>query len=268
MPNIVQELISQILSVIYIVMSTIILVSSFMIFSYADNTTITANSQPDINSKSLYNNQTIVLGKNVKNFVIVIPDEAHESLNQQKSQLPLTDQPYLPQNLVSNVGTAVVWFNADVGHNHKITLTDQNNRSVYENAFFPFNEASKPLTLNNTGKYTYLEAGANKAVPSFVMNGTVTIKNLTSELKSQNASANQINTVGALMIPATMLDKYASELAKNGFIIDSHFTYKDLRGGQKGTGPEQALITWTSPEANLAKIISVLKEVVPKLPYS
>ena len=121
-------------------MSTIILVSSFMIFSYADNTTITANSQPNINSKSLYNNQTIVLGKNVKNFVIVIPDEAHESLNQQKSQLPLTDQPYLPQNLVSNVGTAVVWFNADVGHNHKITLTDQNNRSVYENAFFPFNE--------------------------------------------------------------------------------------------------------------------------------
>jgi plastocyanin len=244
------------------------LISSFVVFSYAENTNTTNSPQPDINANALYNNQTIVLGKNVKNFVIVIPDEAHESLNQQKSQLPLTDQPYLPQNLVTNTGTTIVWFNADVGHNHKITLTDQGNKSVYGNAFFPFNEASKPLTLNNTGKYIYVEAGANKAVPSFVMNGTITIKNLTSELKSQNASTNQINTVGALMIPATMLDKYGSELAKNGFIIDSHFTYKDLRGGQKGTGPEQVLITWTSPEANLAKVISVLKEMVPKLPYS
>ena len=250
------------------VLSTIILTSSFVIFSYAENVNTTNSLQPEIDAKLLYNNQTIVLGKNVKNFVIVIPDEAHESLNQQKSQLPLTDQPYLPQNLVTNIGTTIAWFNADVGHNHKINLSDQGNRSVFGNAFFPFNEASKPLTLNNTGKYTYLEAGANKAVPSFVMKGTITIKNLTSELKSQNASANQINTVGALMIPATMLDKYGSELAKNGFIIDSHFTYKDLRGGQKGTGPEQVLITWTSPEANLAKVISVLKEMIPKLPYS
>ena len=268
MPTIVQELIRQILSVGYILLSTMILVSSFVIFSYAENTTISVKSQPDINAKTLYNNQTIVLGKNVKNFVIVIPDEAHESLNQQKSQLPLTDQPYLPQNLVTNIGTTIVWFNADVAHKHKITLTDQNNRSVYDNAFFPFNESSKPLILNNTGKYKYLEAGANKAVPSFVMNGTITIMNLTSEVRSQNASAYQVHTVGAFMVPANMLDKYASELAKNGFTIDSHFTYRDLRGGQKGTGPEQALITWTSPEINLEKVISVLKVITPKLPYS
>ncbi|HEX9317390.1 MAG TPA: hypothetical protein VF884_00475, partial [Nitrososphaeraceae archaeon] len=140
---------------------------------------------------------------------------------------------------------------------------------VFEAAFFPSNEASLPLTLNNTGDYSYFEKGANKAVPSFVMNGTISVVNLPSELKSANStsSQNQI-TAGAYMIPAIMLDKYTSEFAKRGFTVDSHFTYKDLRGGQKGTGPQQTLITWTIPETNLDKVISALKEITPTLPYS
>ncbi len=77
----------------------------------------------------------MILGNNVKNFVIIIPDEAHESLNQPKNQLPLTNQPYLPQHLVTNVGTTVVWFNPDVAHKHMITLTDSNSKRVYEAAF-------------------------------------------------------------------------------------------------------------------------------------
>ena len=43
----------------------------------------------------------MILGNNVKNFVIILPDEAHESLNQPENQLPLTNQPYLPQHLVT-----------------------------------------------------------------------------------------------------------------------------------------------------------------------
>lgn len=233
------------------------------IVSYAQN-----NTSPNIDATSLYNDKTMILGNNVKNFVVVIPDEAHESLNQPKNQLPLTDQPYLPQHLVTNVGTTVVWFSADVAHNHKITLTDSNSKNVYDNAFFPFNEVSKPLTLNDTGDYSYFEKGANKAVPSFVMNGTISVVNLPSELKSNSTSSQSQITAGAYMIPAIMLDKYTSEFAKRGFAVDSHFTYKDLRGGQKGTGKEQTLITWTTPETDLDKVISALKEITPTLPYS
>jgi plastocyanin len=236
--------------------------------SYAQNGTSTQNSQPNIDATSLYNDKTMILGNNVKNFVIIIPDEAHESLNQPKNQLPLTNQPYLPQHLVANVGTTIVWLSADVGHNHKITLTDSNSKNIYENAFFPFNEASKPLTLNDTGDYSYFEKGANKAVLSFVMNGTISAVNLPSELKSNSTSSQNQITAGAYMIPAIMLDKYISEFTKRGFMVDSHFTYKDLRGGQKGTGPQQTLITWTTPETNLDKVISALKEITPTLPYS
>ena len=239
---------------------SMIIPSNFMI-AYAANATVMDNSQININANPLYNNRTMILGNNVKNFVITIPDEAHESLGQAKNQLPLTNQPYLPQHLVTNVGSTVIWLNADVGHKHMITLSDSNSKKVYENAFFPYNEVSKALTLNNTGNFSYLEKGANNAVPSFVMNGTISVIRSPSSQK-------QIGTEGAYMIPAIMLDKYTSEFAKRGFTVDSHFTYKDLRGGQKGTGPEQTLITWTTPETNLGKVISSLKEITPTLPYS
>jgi plastocyanin len=246
------------------------IIPSMFTASYAQNATSTQNSQPNIDATSLHNDKTMILGNNVKNFVIIIPDEAHESLNQPKNQLPLTNQPYLPQHLITNVGTTVVWFNADVAHKHMVTLTNSNSKKVSEGAFFPSNEASKPITLNDTGDYSYFEKGVNKDVPSFVMNGTITIIKSPSELKApQNASSQkQISTVGAYMIPAIMLDKYTGEFAKRGFTIDSHFTYKDLRGGQKGTGPEQTLVTWTTPETNLDKVISALKEITPTLPYS
>jgi hypothetical protein len=48
-----------------------------------------------------------VLGNNVKNLVILIPNEAHELINQPKDHYPLANQPYIPQNAIVNVGTAI-----------------------------------------------------------------------------------------------------------------------------------------------------------------
>ncbi|MGB0026506.1 MAG: hypothetical protein WBP64_06675, partial [Nitrososphaeraceae archaeon] len=84
-----------------------------------------AQSQPNIKASSIYQTHTMVLGNNIKNLLILIPDEAHESMNQPKNQLPLINQPYVPQNAVVNVGTTVTWFHADVDHKHTITLNDK-----------------------------------------------------------------------------------------------------------------------------------------------
>lgn len=46
------------------------------------------------------------------------------------------------------------------------------------------------------------------------------------------------------MIPARFLDKYRAQFQDKEFTINSIYTYKDLRGCQKGTGPEQTLIVW------------------------
>ena len=72
--------------------------------------------QPDINASTVYETHSLIVGDNIKNLVVLIPNEAHESTNQPKNQYPLANQPYLPQNAVVNVGTSVIWFNGDVDH--------------------------------------------------------------------------------------------------------------------------------------------------------
>ena len=51
------------------------------------------------NASSMYDTHLMVLGNNVKNLVILIPNEAHEPVGQQKNQLPLANQPYIPQKI-------------------------------------------------------------------------------------------------------------------------------------------------------------------------
>ena len=81
--------------------------------------------QPNINASYVFDTHRIVLGNNVKNLVVLIPNEAHESTNQPKGQYPLANQPYLPQNAIINVGTAVTWFNGDVDHERTITVVQR-----------------------------------------------------------------------------------------------------------------------------------------------
>jgi plastocyanin len=119
----------------------------------------------------------MILPNNVKHLVILIPNEAHESLNQPKDQYPFINQAYLPQSVVVRSGTMVVWFNGDVDHNHKITLT--NNLSpgniLFDSDIFAFNEASRPIVLNDTGNYNYYEANVNDNDRDFVMRGKLTV---------------------------------------------------------------------------------------------
>src|ERR671918_404298 len=82
----------------------------------------TDQQEPNINASALFDTHTMVLGDNVKNLVILIPNEAHESTNQAANQFPLANQPYLPENAVVNTGTAITWFNGDVDHDRSITV--------------------------------------------------------------------------------------------------------------------------------------------------
>lgn len=70
------------------------------------------------------------------------------------------------------------------------------------------------------------------------------------------------------MVPAKDLARDVAALTNAGLSIDSTFTYKDARGGEKGTGPEQTLVVWTSSGISLDKVIYTLKQVTPTLPYS
>ncbi len=224
--------------------------------------------QPNINAASLFNTGTMVLPNNIKNLIITIPDEAHHT----PKQLPakrFINQTYLPQNAVVDPGTTIVWFSADVNHNHVINLNDQNNASIFKSGNYIFNTSTKPVRFNNTGTFSYsdpINAQSTEAgVKGFVMTGTVKVVNQpsASSLASTTTNSSKIDTVGAYMVPARTVDQYVSEFKSHGFGIDSMQQFKALRNGSGNV-----LLVWTSAGMDLNKVLAALKQITPTLPYT
>src|SRR5918996_2089576 len=116
-----------------------------------------------VDASNLYDTKTLALGSNIKNLVILIPNEAHESQNPSDTTFEdrHINQPYVPQNATVTKGTTVLWFNGDVDHDHKITLTGQGaapGSQVFDSSVFTFNTASQSITMNDTGTFRYFEA--------------------------------------------------------------------------------------------------------------
>ena len=141
------------------------------------------------------------------------------------------------------VGTAVIWFNGDVDHDHKITLTGQGSNST-DSDDFAYNTASQPVVMNNTGSFDYYQADVNNEDTDFVMNGTINVvdksenPNITTGNNTGQPSAN-IDTVGTLMVLTGDLPTYTSDLENGGFSILSTYNFNDIRAGDP-----QTLIIW------------------------
>src|SRR6188508_2018136 len=98
-------------------------------------------------AKDIFENKILTLPSNVKNFIILIPNESHESPLLPKEQR-LINQPYVPQNLVTGANTQITWFTGYVGHTREITLTDESSKQIF-NSRLKFNTATEPLLLNH-----------------------------------------------------------------------------------------------------------------------
>ena len=218
-------------------------------------------------AKDIFENKTLTLPSDVKNFVILIPNEAHESPLLPKEQR-LINQPYVPQNLVSGANTQIIWFSGDVGHTRKITLTDENSKEVY-NSRLKFNTATEPLLLNHSGKFTYFEENANTQDPKFVMKGSITITNGDIPLNSNDnmtVSESPFDTMLVLMVPTNDIKKQIMTLVDNNINIIDIYSFKDLRE-TGGGGANQTLLALGTNNP-LDKSISVLKKITSSLPYS
>ena len=259
-----------------------LLLLSIVVFVISAGTSIpTFDALGQNNAADLYKNKSLVLPPNIRHLVVLIPNEAHESLDQPKDQYPLVNQAYLPQNTIVNPGTMVVWFNGDVDHDHKVSLTNDRNSDgvLFDSGTFAFNEASRPIVLNDTGTYNYYETDVNENDEDFVMRGNITViseANLdgSTTISSGDNSANSTSaikngdTAGVLMVPTQDIENYVQDLKSKGFVVDSTYNFKDLRGGQKGTGDQQALLVWSASGMDLDEVISALQDITPRLPYS
>lgn len=175
----------------------------------------------------------MVLGNDIKHLVILIPNEAHESPTMEEEQRHI-NQPYVPQRAIVSPGTMITCFNGDVDHDHKITLSDANSKQqIFDSGVFAFNEASKPIIVNNTSTLNYFEANVNNEDEDFVMEGQISVvdqplpttvtaiadpstqsstslsNNTVFNLETENQD---IDTLGTFMVPTQDIDTYISQL--------------------------------------------------------
>jgi hypothetical protein len=283
-PKIKCNIILQTINIMLIIITSAFVVSAMplqLLVSDSNNIAFAANGndQPNINAANLFNTKTIVLPNNVKSLVILVPDEAHHS----PKALPakrFINQTYLPQNAVVSPGTTIVWFSGDNAHDHFINLNDaKNNASIFTSGAFPFNTATKPVKLNNTGDFIYSDPENAKSrevgVNGYVMTGTIRVINQPSSSSNSgsitaatttattNSTAAKFDTVGTLMVPAKRVSQYISEFKSHGLEVNSTQQFKALRNGS-----QQVLLVWTSNGMDLNKILTALNQITATLPYT
>ena len=260
---------------IFVLTSGLFLMSNNCIPVFAIDESV-QNQQPNIDAKSVYLTKTAVLGNNVKNLVILIPDEAHHG-NGEPKEARFIDQSFLPQKAIVNKGTSVMWFSGDVSHEHKILVDgggapNSVSPSPYDSGVLMEFTASNPATFNAVGSYAYSspEIDQKAEQKGFVMRGDIVVTDQPSKLMGPDASSsiNNADTVGIYMVPTKQADEYISQFKNKGFSIDSTYSFKDVRGLARGTDSEQTLVVWTTgPEMGVGNVISALKEIAPTLPY-
>jgi plastocyanin len=267
----------------FLLLSLLILSISLLLPSFAIPYNALAQSQPqveqpNIKASNIYQTQTIVLGKNIKNLVILIPNEGHEDPTVPKD-LRVINQPYVAQSAIVNIGTTVTWLNADAGHRHSITLVDNDTKNIaYDSGRFDNFNASNPFTFNNPGTFTYSGPSYDRAVPNYKMNGSITVVNqpLATNFNNTNTAAssgevrnNGIDTIATLMVPSQLLSKTISELKSQGFTIDNRHSFTSIRGGGSAAGgdKQQVLLVLISSGKNLNQVTSPLAQVASSLPY-
>jgi plastocyanin len=226
------------------------------------------NNNPHIDAKTIFEQKSAVLGNDIRHFVVLIPDEAHESLNQPKNQYPLANQAYIPQDITVNRGTSVTWLSGDVDHDHTVKFQTPNPQNLPATGVFPF-PGYVTVTFNQPGKYSYYEDNVNDQDTAFVMRGTVNVVDSNQKTPISNSSLTQpIKTAGVLMVPSKDLPTISSTLKSSGISTLSDYTFTDLRGGQKGTGKTQTIVVWGSDKDNVDQAILPIIDVAKGLPYS
>jgi plastocyanin len=234
---------------------------------FSNNVTSTSGMQPNINAENMFNTKTMTLGNNVKTLVILIPNEGHHAAGED-NEARFLDQHFVPENAVINTGTTVLWFNGDVGHERTIGVKDANGNSVFNTGEITDSQPSQSFTFSNPGEFNYEAEGD----PGVTMTGSITVGNIDSLVASSSSSASSnssnFDTVGVIMVPTQDIDSYIQQITSAGITVDNTYDFKDLRGGQKGTGDTQTLIVWTTSGKDLNETLASLSELSVDLPYS
>jgi plastocyanin len=246
----------------------IITIFTLAVSSFTSNSQFMATAQVEpessIDATSLFDTGQMIVPSNVKQLVILVPNEGHHGPGEE-DEARFIAQPFIPQNAVVDPGTQVVWFNGDVGHEHNIIVNDNNGNQIFETGEFTELVASRPITFNDTGIFEY--ADTVEYEEGFVMTGDITVRGGGQGNNADMTNTGNFDSAGALMVPSPFVEDTVESMRSEGFGIDSTHTFTDLRGGQSDTGDQQVLLVWTADGKSLDEITSYLGEVSEPLPY-
>ncbi len=222
------------------------------------------NSRSQNMASQILNHQTLILPKSVRNFVILIPNEAHESPLLPKEQRVI-NQPYVPQHLFAPKDINIAWYSGDVGHTRKLILEDKNSDIIFDSSI-KFNSISPTIAFNNSGTFSYYEEDANSEDPNFVLNGTITINDPQTQSNNNNTGLQPTHEImSTLMVPTKDIKEYEELLDDNKVDILGQESFIDLRETGSG-GANQTLLVLGS-NGQIDDTISVFKKITASLPY-
>lgn len=113
------------------------------------------NLRPNIGAEGIFNTKTMTLGDNVKNLVMLIPNEGHHAAGED-NESGFLDQHFVPENAVVNTGTTVQWFNGDAGHERTIDVKETDvSTSIFNTGEIVDSQASSPFTFSKPGVFNY-----------------------------------------------------------------------------------------------------------------
>jgi hypothetical protein len=186
-----------------------------------------------------------------------------------------------------NVGTTIVFFNADVGHDHREVIVNGLTASrVFDTRIFSYDDDKDDKLPNSSHNYTFNEIGDfsyyDTVFGKKIMNGTIEVGNIVSNppltqaatVNNNNADNNNpltsyypqydFDTIGTFVVPTEMLNKYTRSFENQGLQIYDIHNFRNLMDKDNA---EQSLIVWTSNGYTLESVIEKLQKITPTLPY-
>jgi plastocyanin len=248
------KLILNVISIFSIVVAALINAFPLNVFGQINTTT----------AESIFQNKSLVIPPNIKQLVILIPNEGHHGPGEIDEARFIAD-PFVPQNVVASPGTRIIWYNGDVAHEHNIVVRDANsNNQIFQTGLFPELEASRSVSFNNTGNYQYADTVEYEG--GFIMTGNIKIVEQVSNVATTTSAG--FDTVGALMVPLEDTQSIVASLRSAGFGINSMHSFQDLRSEEEEEGDQQTLLVWTANGMEMSEITSTLQQISEDLPYA
>ncbi|HZD33781.1 MAG TPA: hypothetical protein VE130_01135 [Nitrososphaeraceae archaeon] len=150
-------------------------------------------------ASDIFNDKEHILPSNVKNLVVLIPNEGHHEPGED-DEARFIDQSFVPETAVISEGTNVIWYNGDVGHERDIIVNSNMGITspIYQTGEFTEFEA-RNYTFNEVCEFRY--ADTVEYDNGYIMRGNISGTDNNDNDSELLKIVGNSDTVGILMIP-------------------------------------------------------------------